>query len=217
MRSPVDSTEFSTPALDSRAAGVAILAAGRGSRMGRSKPLLPWGDGLLLGAWIARFREAGFGPVAVVCGDDLDAIREAVGEADDVRWIANPDVDGSGPRESLLLALDALPADLPAWFTPVDVPVVAASVLHRVAAGYRSADPTPLAALPTHAGRDGHPVLAGPDLIRRLYEGERGDRIDELFSWATRRLLRIPVEDPSVLGNMNRPEDYVRFAAATKA
>ncbi len=188
--------------------------------MGRSKPLLPWGGDLLLGAWIRRFRDAGFGPVAVVCGDDLDAVRAAVGADDDALWITNPDVDGTGPRESLLLALDALPADLPAWFTPVDVPVVAPEVLAAVASAYRARvaeGGSPLVALPTYGGRDGHPVLAGPDFIRRLYEGEPGDRIDAVFAWATRRLVRVPVQDEAVLGNMNRPEDYVRFATAAKA
>jgi CTP:molybdopterin cytidylyltransferase MocA len=71
--------------------------------------------------------------------------------------------------------------------------------------------------LPTFAGAGGHPVLAGPDFIRRLFEGETGDRIDATFAWATRRLLRVPVSDSSVCGNMNRPEDYLRFAARTKA
>jgi CTP:molybdopterin cytidylyltransferase MocA len=187
--------------------------------MGRSKPLLPWGDRSLLAAWIARFRGAGFGPIAVVCGDDIDLIRSATDEPN-VLWVSNPDVAGTGPRESLLLALDALPADRPAWFTPVDVPVAPEDVLIAVRDGYVAAvedGRAPLAALPTHNGADGHPVLAGPDLIQRLYEGERGDRIDAVFAWASRRLVRVTVDAPQVCGNMNRPEDYMRFAAATSA
>ena len=122
-------------------------------------------------------------------------------------WVENRDVDATGPRESLLLALDALPADRPAWFTPVDVPVVSSAVLAAVSSAYEArveAGDEPLAALPTFEGRDGHPVLGGPDFIQRLYEGERGDRIDATFAWATRRLLRVPVDDPAVCGNMNR-------------
>ncbi len=185
--------------------------------MGRSKPLLPWGEDVLLGSWIALLQAVGASPVAVVAGDDLPALRSALGARSGVRWVHNPAVDSTGPRESHLLALDALPSDRPAWFTPVDVPPPEARVLQAVAAGYTAAVEAPFAALPTFDGRDGHPVLAGPTLIRRLYEGEPGDRIDALFAWATRRLVRVPVNDPAVLGNMNRPADYLRFAARTKA
>jgi hypothetical protein len=57
-------------------------------------------------------------------------------------------------------------------------------------------------------------VLAGPDFFSHLAQGERGDRIDAVFSWATKRLIHVEVDDLAVLGNMNRPADYLAFAPA---
>ncbi len=186
--------------------------------MGRSKPLLPWGDRTLLEAWFLRLRSVGVGPIAAVLGSEAEMIQAEVGEIDGVSFITNPEPDATGPRESLMLGLNALPEGLPAWFVPVDVPVVCEDALRRVHTAYEQARAhaeggrPPLAALPTHRGNKGHPVLVGPDFLDRLAEGERGDRIDSLFAWATRRLVTVDVDDIRVVGNMNRPVDYQAFA-----
>jgi molybdenum cofactor cytidylyltransferase len=202
--------------MDERPYSAVILAAGRSRRMGRSKPLLPWGRSTLLTAWLTRLAEMGYGPIAVVVGDDGELIQAAVASelppACDVVWVRNPNPDGTGPRESLLLGLDALPADRPAWFTPVDVPVADAAMLQDIADAWQIAlaerAVEPLAAVPTFEGTPGHPVLAGRAFVAMLFEGEAGDRIDELLQWATRRLVRVPVEQARVLADMNFPEDY---------
>jgi CTP:molybdopterin cytidylyltransferase MocA len=184
--------------------------------MGRNKALLPWGDCCLLEAWIRRFKEAGITDVVAVVGPELEALRAELAPEFEPRWVVNPEPEATGPRESLLLGLDALASDLPAWFSPIDVPVVGAEVLGQVAAAYVEqaalGEPFPLAALPAYRGVNGHPVLASPNFIQHLYEGQRGDRIDELFSWATRRLVRVDVPDVRVVGNMNKPPDYQAFA-----
>jgi molybdenum cofactor cytidylyltransferase len=199
-----------------------ILAAGRSSRMGRCKALLPWGDRTLLAAWIERFIEAGAAEVAVVLGAEFELVRQEVasGLADGarVRWVQNRTPDSTGPRESLLIGLDSLPADAPAWFTPVDVPVVRVATLTALqeawhaAASQTTGGVEPLAALPRHRGKQGHPVFGGPSFIQRLFQGEPGDRIDELLSWATRRLAFADVDDPRVLVDMDDMAAYQREA-----
>jgi len=183
--------------------------------MGRSKATLPWGDRTLLEAWVERFFEGGVTEVAIVLGPEMEAIRGSSIDRPNLRWVCNEHASETGPRESLLLGIDALGAAAPLWFVPVDVPVVGASVLTDVRQAYdaRAAaeEEQPLAALPAYRGNNGHPVLAGPDLIERLFEGEQGDRIDELLSWATRRLVVVEVDDLRVVGNMNRPQDYQAF------
>src|SRR6516225_5725334 len=55
-----------------RQLGVVILGAGRSSRMGRPKLLLPWGETSVLGHLAGQWRGLGAGQVTVVCagGDD---------------------------------------------------------------------------------------------------------------------------------------------------
>ena len=196
--------------------GAIILSAGRSLRMGTTKALLPWGPEPLLAAWVRRFAEVGLGPVVVVLNPDGAFIRATVepllDPGVDVRWAENPAPDQSGLRESLLYGLDALPAGHDAFFTPVDVPVVPAEALRSVRVGFEGASPVPLAAVPQWEGAPGHPVLAGPDLVQRLFQGEHGDRVDQLLAWATRRLLRVEVPYPEVAADMDTPEDYARWA-----
>jgi CTP:molybdopterin cytidylyltransferase MocA len=123
-------------------------------------------------------------------------------------------------RESLLIGLDALPADALAFFTPIDVPVVGAACIAAVRDAWIARDrdgDTPLAALPSFRRRHGHPVLAGPDFVARLFEGQRGDRVDELLAWATRRLAVVDLDDGRCVRDMDTPEDYSAFAPSPGA
>lgn len=206
------STDLSTAAVDKSPAAL-VLAAGRGSRMGTVKALMPWRGRTLLEAWVDRFREAGCGQIVVVIGHHAEAIREAVPDDLDVSWVVNRAPATTGPRESLLLAAAKLRTGQAAWFTPVDVPVVGRATLSAVRQDFYSATggKLPLAALPCFQGQSGHPVLAGPEFFGHLADGESGDRIDAIFTWAKRRLLHTEVDDIRVLGNMNRPSEYMAF------
>jgi molybdenum cofactor cytidylyltransferase len=188
--------------------GAVILAAGRSRRMGFPKAMLPWGGPTLLEAWVELLRGAGFGPVAVVVGVEA-AMLQATGLSD-VRWVHNPDPAASGLRESLILGLDALPADRPALFTPVDVPPTSREVLDALRGAW--VDPEPFAVVPEHAGAPGHPVLVGSRFVARLFEGQPGDRIDHLLEWATRRTTRVAVSDPRVTADLDEPQAYERWA-----
>lgn len=216
MNAPSEESTALSTSPSENSPGAVLLAAGRGRRMGRGKALLPWGDRSLLEAWVARFQAVGVTDLVVVTGPELEAVRSQVADDLAVRWVSNSESESTGPRESLLLGLDALPSDQAAWFTPIDTPVVGPDVLHEVAKAYQeheaAHDLAPLAALPTYCERNGHPVLASPGFIRHLFEGERGDRIDAVLSWAAHRLVAVDTADVRVAGNMNRPEDYQAFA-----
>lgn len=187
--------------------GAVILAAGRSERMGRSKALLPWGDQTLCGAWVDRFREAGVRDIVVVAGPELPVLSEAI----DATFVQSIDPEQDGPRESLVLGLDALPSDTPAFFTPVDVPPVSADTLRALMNAYEDAA-QPFAVVPQRKERTGHPVLAGPDLVKRIFEGERGDRVDELLAWATRRQVLVQIDDRAAFVDMNDTATYEKWA-----
>jgi CTP:molybdopterin cytidylyltransferase MocA len=90
----------------------AILAAGRGSRLGgdASKPLLEWRGRPLVRWALDAALASGLGPVVVVVGYRAGDVRTALG-ADELLVVDNPDWD-EGIASSLRAALRAL--------TPVD-------------------------------------------------------------------------------------------------
>ena len=114
-----------------------ILAAGRSTRMGRSKALLPVKEG---GPSFVRhltqtLLEGGVADVIVVGRPDDEPLRR---EIDDiaVRFVANHDAD-SGQLSSVIAGLNA--ADRPGvggvLVTPVDAPLVSAATRAPAAGG----------------------------------------------------------------------------------
>src|SRR2546430_235141 len=74
---------------------VIVLAAGRSSRMGHPKALLPLGAGETFLTRIARtFLDAGVADVVIVVGHDADAIAKSFAESGlPARFVLNPNYD----------------------------------------------------------------------------------------------------------------------------
>lgn len=69
-----------------------VLAAGRSSRMGAFKPMLPFGESTVLGHIVACLREAGLDRIHVVIGHraaDMGPVLAGFG----VTGVVNPDFD----------------------------------------------------------------------------------------------------------------------------
>lgn len=150
-----------------------LLAAGRGSRMGRPKALVVGDDGE---PWLQRstrvLLEGGCGGVTVVLGAEVDAARGLVPGGVDV---VVADDWASGMAASLragLLALEGSPAEV-ALVHLVDLPDVGADVVARVLA---VADGPDALARASFDGRPGHPVLVGRSHWSAIVESAVGDR-----------------------------------------
>ncbi len=196
-----------------------VLAAGRGRRMGgtgKAAVVLPDGRSMLE-ACLDALRAAGIARTLVVLrpGD-----RRGVAEA---RRLGMPAVSSrwpeAGPLGSVRTALlhrtsshrthgppDVRPG--PLLLHPVDHPWVRPATLVallRVARGRRFV-------VPRFGGRGGHPVTLGPDALAPLASFRRTVTLREALRVAARR-VELPVDDPGVLANLNRPEE-LRVAAA---
>lgn len=90
---------------------VVILAAGMGRRLGNvSKPLLEFNGQTLIERTISNLSALGLENVTIVTGFEEEAVRETVADRceTDVRFVSNPDYDGSGSGDSLRRAADTL-------------------------------------------------------------------------------------------------------------
>ena len=87
-----------------------ILAAGYSSRMGRSKPLLPFGGQTALARVIGSFRQAGIDRIAVVTGHQAEQLEPLLRELG-VGAIANPNYE-RGMYSSVQAGIASLAADV---------------------------------------------------------------------------------------------------------
>jgi molybdenum cofactor cytidylyltransferase len=146
-----------------------VLAAGRSSRMGRAKALLPLEDGdTFLTRIVRTFLDAGVDDVIVVVGHEAEAIATTFAESGlPARFVLNADYD-RGQLSSLLagIALADRPGVAATLVTLVDVPLVSAATVRTVIDCYRRTG-APVVR-PTSGARHGHPMLIDRALFDAL-------------------------------------------------
>ena len=89
-----------------------VLAAGESKRMGRPKPLLPFGQTTFLGHILSVLGASDVGVTTVVLGAGADTIRNSV-DLSGVQVVVNADYE-KGQLLSLVAAMNALPAEVEA-------------------------------------------------------------------------------------------------------
>ena len=186
-----------------------VLAAGEGRRMGMPKALLPLAGVPLVERHVRRLLELGCDSIDVVLRPELAA-------ASSVRTAAPGRVFVVAARtatqaESLAAGLRVLASrgaghdDDAVLVTPVDlVPPALATLVSLVDA----LAPPALAVTPVHRGRGGHPVVARCHVLADPtgLDGVALPLRARLAALGPRR-VRVPVDDPAVLGDFDVPSD----------
>jgi molybdenum cofactor cytidylyltransferase len=190
-----------------------IPAAGRSRRMRTHKLLLPVGDRRIIDHLISALSSAADEVFLLRRKDDLE-LAQALASHPDVRVVEA----GSDPpemRDSVELLLDHVsrtcrPNDDDGWLLcPADHPVVHRDVLETLLVAFRSRPDA--MHLPTSQGRSGHPLLIPWSLAKRVHELPSGEGLNLLKRLPDVVVVQHPVEDPSVLWDVDTPEDYQRL------
>jgi CTP:molybdopterin cytidylyltransferase MocA len=133
-----------------------VLAAGEGRRMGGPKALLPFGDGSFLSRACRLFARPGIVSVVAVLGAEAERVQASAGIPAEASVAINPRW-----REGMLTSVwaglevaEALSAEA-VLVHPVDNPFVAPATIDAVVAALANGA---LIAVPSHAGRRGHPA-----------------------------------------------------------
>ena len=169
-----------------------VLAAGGGQRMGLPKARLLVDGVPLLVRHVRCFESSGLAVTAVL-GAEFEVIAALLPPS--VRVVRNRRWARSDPATSAWLALQDLGDCL---LTPVDTPPATLATLEALLGIEGDA-------VPTHAGRDGHPV--------KLCPPHRPGRLDDRLRGAT----RVRVDDPACILNLNTPQDVARWIAVSRA
>jgi len=182
----------------------AVLAAGRGSRLGgdASKPLLEW-RGRPLVAWaLDAVLESGLAPVVVVVGYRADEVRATVGTNAEV--VENPEWE-EGIASSLRTVLGVMTPDAAVDAVAVglaDQPLVGPEAYRRVAATDGEL------VIPIYAGQPGNPVKLARSLWPEALElrGDVGAR-----ALARDRAVHVDCTDTGSAADVDTLEDLERL------
>jgi molybdenum cofactor cytidylyltransferase len=187
-------------------AGV-ILAAGVSSRMGRDKALLPWHNSTFLSAAI-RSLQSVTELVIVVAGVN-EANLEPIVNAEAAFVVRNPNPElgqfGSlqcGLREVLNRGRDA------AIVTLVDRPAPSPQTVDQLKDAFVSGNDALWAVVPEHAGRHGHPIVVGREMIEAFLRAPAASSAREVEHAHQQHVAYLAVGDPAVVANVDTPEDF---------
>ena len=138
-----------------------LLAAGRSSRMGRPKLLLPWGETSVLGHLIGQWQVLKAEQIAVVCAAD-DLLIQA--ELDRLGFSAGDRIVNAAPERGMFSSIQCAAqwpgwrADLTHWAIVLgDQPHISRETLQTIVA-FSAANPEQIC-LPKQGGHRRHPVV----------------------------------------------------------
>ncbi len=182
-----------------------MLAAGESRRWGPDNKLLaPIAGEPMVRRVVEMALASAARPVVVVTGHEEEAVIAAL-DCLPVTLVRASDFT-EGMAASLRAGIAAVPEDcVGALVCLGDMPFAQPATLDRLAAEYDPAEGL-LAAVPLFVGKQGNPVLLGRALFAEIAKltGDRGAR--GLLAGMPDRVAEIPVDDPGVLRDIDRPE-----------
>ncbi len=221
-------------ATDFRNLPVVLLAAGKSTRMGIPKGLVPVGDKTWLEVQIESLIDAEMRNVICVLGHYENEYREVIQnivatEAAEglnlaIAVNANPDRGQfSSIQEGLKVVLnDEIWSESKAVFIqPVDVPVAKPEVWQELAENVfeflvRDYDERYCVAMPEFQDRGGHPVLLSLEFVRELVklpsEGASARLDQQIHKLERDQILRVKSTDAGVVKNFNEPKDFAKLS-----
>ena len=188
-----------------------VLAAGRSSRMGQAKAILPVAGGdSFLTRIVRTFLDAGVDDVVVVVGHDAEAIvTEFTTTGLPARFVVNRDYD-RGQLSSLVAGLGVTdrPGVTAVLVTLVDVPLVSAATVRAVIERYRLTR-APVVR-PTSGARHGHPLLIDRSLFAELRAADPAAGAKPIVRAHASAQGDIDIEDEGAFTDIDTVEDYAR-------
>jgi molybdenum cofactor cytidylyltransferase len=188
-----------------------VLAAGRSSRMGQHKLLLPLGDRPLVAHAVAAACASMADPVLVVLGHEAERVRAALPPGR-FRIMENPDF-ARGIASSLRAGIEAVPPGCAGAIVLLgDQPLVSAQVVDRLVEDARAHPDSIVAA--TYGGHRGNPVYFPRRYFAELaaVEGDEGGRSVLATHQAYVRLVECA--DVASMLDIDLPDDYDRVRQA---
>ena len=181
-----------------------VLGAGRSSRFGTPKQLLPFGDTTMLGQVVRNANASNLDRVVVVLGRASEELRGSLdfGRA----MVVENTAYGTGCASSLLAGMDAAGEDCEALVLLLgDQPGVKAGFIDSVLSEWLREQPW--ASVTSYNGKLGHPFVFAREAFGDL-RGLHGDKaVWKLIEAYPERVHRVEIEAP-LPPDVDTPQDY---------
>lgn len=188
-----------------------VLAAGRSTRMGAFKMLMPLDGETVIERSISSMFRAGVSSVVLVVGYRGDEIERTIGNrfGDRLTTVYNHDYAHTDMLHSIRLGLRSLPPCDAFFLLPGDMPGIGKETF--LAVRKRWAESGCTIAFPTVGGRRKHPPLVSSSCIDRIgrFHGEGGLRT--IWREYADVIATVAVEDEGCESDLDTMEDYRRF------
>jgi molybdenum cofactor cytidylyltransferase len=196
-------------ALSPSFAGV-ILAAGASSRMGRDKALLPWREGTFLSAAISALQPET--ELVIVVAGHNEAELASVIYSNAAFMVVNPNPE-AGQFSSLRMGLQEVldRGRDAAIVTLVDRPAPRAETVAQLKSVFMAACDQTWAVVPEHAGKHGHPIVIGREMISAFLAAPATSTARDVEHANQDHILYLTVDDPLVAVNVNTEEDFEKL------
>lgn len=194
-----------------------IPAAGRSSRMGDWKPLLPWGKSTIIETVIATIQQSGNLPL-VVCGWRGTELRDRLSRHKDLVLVDNPlweqGMLGSvrlGIQEAAKLVYSQQRSfcNKGCLVVPADMPLLPAEIIRQLLTSARTAVPLPQSIFPVYRNQPGHPVWISYELLHEMDKLSPSERLRPFLTDKAHSTLQWA--DDCILQDIDTPETYCRL------
>lgn len=179
--------------------------------MGAFKPLLRFGARSVVAACVENLLEGGAHRVVAVAGHRADEVRRELSRYARVSVVVNEDAE-SEMGVSIARGVAALGGETRAVLLALaDQPAVPPSVIREVVNAWRERGAALV--VPTHEGRGGHPVLVDLRFRSELCALPSGRGLRALFDEHREEVLRLPVDSPYIVRDMDTWDEYAALHA----
>ena len=182
-----------------------VLAAGLSSRMGRFKPLLPYGECTVIEQIVTVLLKSPVEEVIVVTGFKGQTIETQL-KSWPVTLVNNPDYATGEMLTSLHVGLSAVSTESTAiLLTLGDQPAIQSEVVEKVIAA--SHDNHESIIIPSYQRRRGHPLLIPRDYWKEIYSLSHGHTLRD-FLRLINNIFHVEVYTSTILRDMDTISDY---------
>jgi molybdenum cofactor cytidylyltransferase len=180
-----------------------ILAAGKSTRMGQPKMLLPWGDATVLGRVVETIQAAGIEEIVIVTNSEI-APQIA-------NYASRITLNDSGEMlSSIRCGLQAQkPSAEAALFCLGDQPQIEEGSVRSVCEAFQKSRSN-LVVL-SYRMRRGHPWLAARPLWAEILSMREPETMRDFLRRRNDEIHYIECGTPTVLQDVDTPEDYLKY------